>query len=367
MFTISLANHLHLRMPGRLWMLAVLAIVATSIVPSAQAQSSGGQEPHLSDEVLWTGKNGRSIRAVYAVEHLDVINVIEAGTQKHFQLKRETLSPETLDWYLRARARAEYMKQVEDEAGAITPEADTKPANPLLEPPPGYESLAPAKLDRTEIPTLDQAKYGHKASDCVPNAYAMFFMWWDEHANLKIPRGRNFDDKAEWIHKELARAFGTRNNRGTYYDDVDSGLTEFFERRYADTATIKAHREYDIRPASLAPHVAGGHATILCLSVHHGEKYEYGHAVSVLNLNADGIIEFNTWGQKFTGRIVSTGPLDPKERPAVSGAPSERYEIVLDASNDLPQWMKDREVRFLMDPTRWDNLHMVVPFVKKKS
>ena len=334
----------------------VAAAIGALCGPVLRADPFATPEPGLHEPVAWKGKNGRAIRAVFATEHEGVIHVVEDGTGKSYQLKRETLAPETLEWYLRALAATQ-------NPGTPAPAPATTPG----EAPAGFVALDAANLDRNKIPTLDQGTYGHKASDCVPNAYAMCFMWWDVNSSLKIPRGRDFDDKAEWIHKELSRNFGTRNNRGTYYRDVDEGLVELFAERFGETAAFTAHRTYDVRPATLAPLVSGANATILCLSLFNGEDYDGGHAVTVLNLKEDGSIEFNTWGRKFTGKIITLGPLAADERPAVDSAPKERFEIKLDAPDDVPQWMKDRKLRFVLDPTRWDNLHVVTPFVKPKG
>jgi hypothetical protein len=342
---------------GRRTIGSLLACIPALIFPLTAAPSLENPDPSLHEPAVWKGKNGASIRAFFQTENQGVIHVVDANTGKPYQLKRETLSPETLEWYLRAKERAE--KGTATAAPATTPSGAEAPA--------GFIPPDAANLDRTKIPTLSQSEYGHKASDCVPNAYAMFFMWWDEHTPLKIPRGRDFDDKAEWIHKELSRNFGTGNNRGTYYSDVDKGLVELFTKRFAESATFHARRDYDIRPATLAPLVTGANATVLCLSLFHDDDYDGGHAVSVLKLTTDGAIEFNTWGQKFSGKIVSLGPLDDDERPAVETAPKERFEIKLDSPDSSPQWMKDKNLRFVIDPTRWDNLHVVTPFVKKQG
>lgn len=321
--------------------------------PLLGADSFASPDLGLNQVVSWKGKNGKSIQARFLKEDGGVIHVSELNTGKVYQLKRETLAPETIEWYLGAQAAAR------DAADPFATPSAPKEAAPT-----GFAGLDATNLDRSKIPTLDQAKYGSKASDCVPNAYAMFFVWWDSNSNLKIPRGRDFDDKVEWIHKELARNFGTRNNSGTYYRDVDEGLVKFFSDRYEGTAKFSAKRNYDIRPASLAPLVSGANATVLCLSLFHGDDYDGGHAVSVLKLDQTGIIEFNTWGQKFTGKIVSLGPLKPNEHPARAEAPRERYEIKLDAPDTMPQWMKLKQLRFVIDPTRYDNLHVLTPLVK---
>ncbi len=298
------------------------------------------------------------------VESDGVIHVIESGTNKNFQLKRDTLSPETLEWYDRAKTRADELRKRGPNAQKANPASNA--ASSLTEPPPGYEHINKANLDRSKIPSLDQGKYGNKASDCVPNSYAMFLMWWDQFSNLQIPRGRDFDDKAEWIHKELARAFVTRNNSGTSYAKAQEGMRQYFERRHEGVALFKDYREYDIRPTTLAKYTVDSALTVLSLSIYYGDDYDGGHAVSVLRVDENGAIDFNTWGQKFSGQIVSIGPLANNEYPP-SGAPNvprERFEIKLSPLNNIPQWMKDREVRFILDPMRWDSLLVMIPYVK---
>ena len=87
--------------------------------------------------------------------------------------------------------------------------------------------------------------------------------------------------------------------------------------------------------------------------------------MSLLEASADGRVRFNTWGHSFTGIIESLEKLDERERVPNEEAPRERFEIKLDPTNEIPGWMKRDQVRFVLDPTKWDGVQVLTPYVKK--
>ncbi len=221
-----------------------------------------------------------------------------------------------------------------------------------------------AVVDRTLIPVLDQSKYGTKASDCLPNSYAAFFLWWDQSGQVPIPKGKDFDAKAQWIHRELSIRCGTRNNSGTEFEDTRKGIREYFKKYHQDRFKVAMTTIYDISPASLAKHTAGSTATVLCLSTYQGRRLRRSnagyHAVSLMNVEDDGRIELTTWGIHLKGKMTPMPEEDiPRNARFPRGTPRVIYEIVFDPDCEFPDWFKKNNYRFLVDPSNYSCLEML--------
>jgi len=217
-------------------------------------------------------------------------------------------------------------------------------------------------IDRGTIPIIAQGEFGQKASDCVPSAFCNFVLWWDNEGFLEIPKRGDFEDKAEWIHTQMARHCGTRNTRGTSLQEAKEGFTEYFEKRLEDTATLRFKADYDIRPENLARYTVGANATMLGMSIRRGPRHDSGHWVALVSAKPDGTIVFHTWGERFIGKLTVFEE-DPSD-VTISGQtiPKTSYQIKIQNQEDLPDRMREESVQFLLIPEQWDGIYTLRPY-----
>lgn len=234
-------------------------------------------------------------------------------------------------------------------------------APPILETDPVFKQFPAA--DRTSVPVIDQGKYGQKASDCVPSSFCNFLLWWDQQNVLAIPKRGDFDDKAEWIHTQMARHCRTRNTSGTLYTEAMEGFAKYFDK---ETAEITAHLmklDYDISPANLARYTTGYNATMLCMTTQRGTD-KSGHMVALVSAAANGDVVFHTWGHRMKGKINVLKQTDkPVGYYGVNGmgANGTTYEIKVEHDDKFEDWVK--ETRFILDPENMDAILIVKPYV----
>ena len=252
-------------------------------------------------------------------------------------------------------------------------DADRKLIETWGEPDPGKKDpLAPGdlaafktlpELDRKKLPIINQGELGQKASDCVPSSFCNFLLWWDQEKMLEIPKRGDFDSKAEWIHSKMARYCGTRNTAGTNGTDAREGFTNYFEKEIGDLATLRIHEDHDVRPENLARYTTGANATMLEMTTVQSNGSEGGHWVALVSAEPGGRVVFNTWGAQFEGLIRV---FKPSEKPVTLGTqtvPSTTYEIVLTNRDKLPQWVNNSGTRFVLDPSKWDGIIVVRPYI----
>jgi hypothetical protein len=193
----------------------------------------------------------------------------------------------------------------------------------------------------------------------------MFLTWWDAAGVLEIPRGRTPEDRAEWIHDELSRNFGTRNNSGTSFSRVGEGLADYAKSKLKGGAAFSTTEDYDYRPENMARYVTGQHACVLALSVYYGDEYSFSHAVPVLTATADGQISFNTWGTRISGKLKKIGENEKLRND--QKLPKEIYEIEYKPAADAPEWLAKKRVRFVLEASKWDGLIVATPFVRAEK
>ncbi|MBK1826962.1 hypothetical protein [Haloferula rosea] len=296
------------------------------------------------DVRTWTGKNGRSFRGQLA-RILDEQVEIISTSGKAYKIGIHNLSEADQRFILEQSSP----KNDEDGPAAL----------------PTWESsgkFKPHTIDRSKIPIISQGDFGQKASDCVPSAFCNFVLWWDTEGYLEIPKRGDFEDKAEWIHSQMARHCGTRNTSGTSLQEAKEGFTEYFEKRLEDTATLRFKADYDIRPQNLARYTVGANATMLGMSIRRGPRHDSGHWVALISASPDGTIVFHTWGQRFIGKITVLEE-DPTD-VTIGGQtiPRTSYEIKVQNQEDLPERMKEDSVQFLLIPEQWDGIYTLRPY-----
>ena len=246
-----------------------------------------------------------------------------------------------------------------------TPKEET---TAVLEKPAGLTAFReiPA-LDRDKLPVISQEDFGNKASDCVPSSFCNFLLWWDQVGVLEIPKRGDFDAKAEWVHSRMARYCVTRNNSGTYVDDATKGFKEYFEKDLADFATLKIRIDYDLRPENLARYTVGGNATMLQVTIRETPRHDSGHWVALVSASADGTVVFHTWGARFEGKIEVLEKKPGILRLGTHEVPATSYEIKIRNTGDLPEWFRNGDRKFILDPAQWDSIYVLKPFVYKEK
>jgi hypothetical protein len=223
-------------------------------------------------------------------------------------------------------------------------------------------------LNRENLPVIGQEDFGNKASDCVPSSFCNFLLWWDQAGVLEIPKRGDFENKAEWVHSRIARYCVTRNNSGTYVDDATKGFREYFEKDLPDLATLKIRIDYDLRPENLARYTVGENATMLQMTIREAPRHDSGHWVALVSASADGTLVFHTWGARFEGKLevlekkpelIRLGTVDS----GMQTVPATSYEIKIRNTADLPEWFRNGDRKFILDPVQWDSIYVLKPFV----
>jgi len=326
----------------------------------------------------WKGKNGKVINAIFLSRSGDTLLLQIKGREKPTPVKIDGLSRETRAWFercIKARDAVNAQNKKDREARQKMPKNSSLAKKIVL--PEGQvkevsigkkldilnRKLAPLeRVNRRNIPNFDQGEYGKKASDCVPNSYAMFIGWWHASGWVKMPESRKaFGEQVGWLHDRLARCMKTRNNSGTRANDIAEHLQKFFQDEMKTPVAFTHSFDYDYRPENLAKYVQGANATVLYLTTYSGRKKQGGHAVTVKNLEADGSIEFNTWGMSLTGKLKLIPGEKSKSFELRKMMPV--YEIELSKGTVLPDWFVNEERRFVLEASEYDCLSVLTPYL----
>jgi hypothetical protein len=234
-----------------------------------------------------------------------------------------------------------------------------------------------AAIDRRAIKALAQGDYGNKASDCYPNAAAVFLNWWADENWVPLPFDiKSTERRIEKIHTRLSRDAGTRNNSGTGTDALIGALKGWSTDLHARGREFTVLVDYNITPPRLAEHVSGENAvnaTILVLSL--GKKN--GHAVALIDATPDGRIVFDTWGYRFYAQLVLRTNQRKSKTKAANGLPAldviqreghqlirhQVWDIQLDETiteRDAVRAFK-RNGEWSLNSDRWDNVTIIQP------
>lgn len=315
------------------WLRLLLLLALVS--PPAKAES-------LGVERIWTGKNGKTFRGTL-VEKLEGGKLLQFSDThgKLLQIASANLSEADLRFI---------------ESVGKSPETPPQAGDP------GAFKVLPV-LDRTKLPIINQGDLGQKSNDCVPSSFCNFLLWWDQEKLLEIPKRGDFEAKAEWIHSKMARYCGTRNTAGTSADDARKGFTKYFEEELGDLATLRYHEDHDLRPENLSRYVSGVDAAMLEITTLQANGSTGGHWVSLVSLEPDGRVVFNTWGARFNGRIKVLKASDAKISINGKAVPATTYEIEISNRGDLPEWVNVSQIRFILDPEKWDGIILVRPYL----
>ena len=180
---------------------------------------------------------------------------------------------------------------------------------------------------------------------------------------LEIPKRGDFEAKAEWVHTKVAKYCGTRNTAGTSAADAGEGFVKYFAEEIGDLATLRFMEDHDLRPANLARYTTGSDATMLEMTTVKANGSENGHWVALISVRPDGRVVFNTWGARFEGVMK---PLKESDKMIAVGGrqvPATTYEIHLDNREKLPDWVNEGEIRFVLNPAKFDGIYVLRPYL----
>lgn len=371
---------------------AAILMTFASACGFAYAQFGDGpfeEEPkRLEDVQMWVGKNGKGFRGVFLRREGDVLVIMKDGSDKIYRVKIENLSEKTKAWFVDASNARQEAKRVgegglpqskipEVKGVKLVPGKVIDLDRALRVDSSGYRLVDEKGVDRSIIPNFNQADYGSKSSDCVPNSYAMFVAWWHVRKWVNVPqKDRNFGDKVDWIHKRLARCLKTRNNSGTSVRDNPEELTKFFKEEVKSDAAFTFQAVMDYRPENLEKFTKGANGTILLLSTYNGSRYQGGHAVALKSISKDGVVKFNTWGLDLKGKLKVIPKSEKEIRKWIWTEEGRHkrvrvkipsYEIELMNRVDLPEWFVNDEVRFTLEVEKRDQLVVLTPYLPVKK
>ncbi|MBK1856199.1 hypothetical protein JO972_14605 [Verrucomicrobiaceae bacterium 5K15] len=369
-----------LHFPQLLTLLGLMLWAGTS----ADVRADGRLSPRLpewnqlNEYRPWTGKNGRVLTAKFMHRKDDTLFLMIRGREAPTPVNINGLSSTTRLWFERCIKQRDAERIRRDKRRAMQAAEKKAPGGPTslkLRPGQVVEVSADKKVEvagrsevphdqvtRRNVPNFNQADYGKKASDCVPNSYAMFISWWHTSGWVKMPESRKAADKqVDWLHDRLSRRMKTRNNSGTRASRLAENMQQFF-REEMHTPVAFTHRfDYDYSPENLAKYTQGANATVLYVTTYSGRKKQGGHAVTLKIAKPDGSIEFNTWGMSLTGKIKRIPGEESMSYELRKKIPS--YEIELDVGTRLPEWFIDQEQRFVLEASEYDCISVLTPYL----
>lgn len=201
-----------------------------------------------------------------------------------------------------------------------------------------------SKVDRQLIPNASQEQFGNRSGNCVPNSFAHFVIWWDSEGFLALPKTfKKTDEKYEWVHEQLEKAFKTQYF-GTKGSELTEGMETFFKKHYEGRAKI--------RTVALAPTIdnmvaatVGYNATVLLLNVRELGKTEEHHAVTLVTAEKTGGVSFITWGYRWEGKIV---PYQSKSDGKNSNL--LKIQFVDDPANPYRKEIQFNAMQFIINP-----------------
>lgn len=335
----------------------------------------------LGNSQTWKGKNGKAFRGTFLKFEADTVFVMKDRGDTLYEIALDNLHEDTKKWFLGEWEKREAeRKGREDKKAGIAPKGVKLVPGKVLDmrrgglvDATGFRLVEDGKANRSIVPNFNQSDYGKKASDCVPNSFAMFVAWWDVSGWLKIEEKEDdYIERVEWIHQRLARKMGTRNNSGTSVWGAADELTDFFTDEVKSKVAFTYEIVEDYRPENLAQYVKGANCTVLCVSTFYGRRAHGGHAVALKSLSEDGTIEFNTWGQAMKGKLKAVPDSEKYKRVRVTDEKGRmtqeviklpQYEIELINRTTLPEWFVNNEVRFVLHPEQVDNLVVLTPYL----
>lgn len=338
------------------------------------------REVLLQDVQTWKGKNGKAFRGTFLKFENNMIYVMKDRGDTIYEVDVDNLHEDTRVWFMKEWGKRETARKVkEGKVAGVMPRVKLVSGKVQdmrrggLVDTTGFRLVEEEKANRSIVPNFNQSDYGKKASDCVPNSFAMFVAWWNVSGWLKIEEKENdYIKRVEWIHQRLARKMGTRNNSGTSVWGAGDELTDFFTNEVKSKVAFTYEIVEDYRPENLARYVKGANCTVLCVSTFYGKRSQGGHAVALKSLSEDGTIEFNTWGYEMKGKLKAVPDsekdkrvrvMDEKGRMTQKVIKLPQYEIELINRTTLPEWFVNQEVRFVMDPEQTDNLVVLTPYL----
>ena len=332
----------------------VLGILAALTI-SCDAQSPIFNEAGLSEVTTWMGKNSKSISGVFLEEKDGKIHVMDTQNGKIYKLDPKNLSQKTLTWFARAKAKASGKEVAGADKGA-----GAFPSSPSTD---DFKPLDSKNLERSRIRPIDPTNYGLKAERDGPEPFVPFFMWWDQNSNLPVPRGRDFENKVQWIYKEMNK----RVKKNTRYlakpSELKEGFTDYFEYHYKDEATFTLTAPQDFTMDSLAKLTTGSSATVLRLAVCSGNKINFYVDSSLIEVKPDGSVVFIAYDKLFNGKFVE---ITEEEKKASRSRDGLTWKIELAPGTEIPDRMKKfKDGNFRIG--RYARLFVLTPYVKPKK
>ncbi|MFT5107528.1 MAG: hypothetical protein ACI9UA_003161 [Pseudoalteromonas tetraodonis] len=335
-------------------LLLALSQVAFSQDRNDPFSPSGGLEgPNLHALTFWHGKNGKSIRGSFMQEKDGVIHVASDRGGQIFKLDPKNLNAKTLTWFKQAKAHQE-----------------RKPVKPNPNDPFGgagkgskaeFKEIDQKQLDRSRIHPIDPKAYGLKPDQNGTQCFVPFFIWWDQNSNLPIAKGREFDDKAQWIYKELEKRF----DRGRYLAGVEEFkecFDSYFKAHYKDEASYSFNRAGIFDPASLPNAVKGSSATVLRLMVYSGNRKQWHIDSTVVDAKDDGSVSLIVFNQEIGAKIV---PIPGDEANRLERG-QRHWQIEFDPGTPIPvRLQKIRDFRFVVKER--SAFFVLTPMVKEKK
>ena len=160
---------------------------------------------------------------------------------------------------------------------------------------------------RAFIPSLNQSDFGRGRygidKTCGPNACVNYLLWWQELGLIQTPIPKSNSRVSDYLHAKLDRFMSSRT--GTNEEGIRRGLEKYFEEYPVKHYNIEISRMlFSIEEAT--KQCSGSNMVIASLQIIQKNRMSRGggHWVSLVECDKNGLVQFNTWGKRFYGRVV---------------------------------------------------------------
>jgi len=312
--------------PGRLLAILIGLFLQTPL----HAQAPG-------DERLWTGANGATFRGTYSrslAQGGKIEFLTDAG--KVVVVAFGNLSEKD-------------QKVILGFEGGDTKEEP--------EPDPDAFKILP-QADRKLIPERLPEDFGGTDDEAMVDALWVSLLWWNAFEVVPIPKNGDFKRKAEWLHKELTRHLAKGGKGAASLEDGKEGVEEYFEKRLDGIGACKVTMVQDaMTPEALSELAAGNDIAILKMSMTYASGNSYSICAALESVEKNGAIALHVFGKRFTGKMEVTKATEKQPPHARS------YEVVLNDTQNFPEYYKQQEPRFYLSPGSWQGVLHLRPYI----
>lgn len=325
------------------------------------------EDAELMDSRIWRGKNGKHFRGKFIGRDGDILRV-QGSRGKIYRVPTTSLSDADRKWFQKAWVN---QQQKENAIEGLAKAGEVEILKDLKLPavaPIGYRRVPDEKITRRNLPLFDQSEYYDKNHTDFSSSMVPFILWWHNYRVVNVPSRRDDNERRiKWLYQN----FNKCTIQSRYVDGRK--LQKFFQKELKTTACFQvldlrdgaavyqAHKTLDrFSPEFLSKYTVGANATILCVPIYKGSRYQWTAELPLVECEESGEAVMYMYGLKLRGKIEKLPPGKRNDR-------LPRYEVKITNMGDLPDWFQARDYSFRLEGKDGVGLVVVIPNVAEMS